>query len=127
MIFSGILAAILLTSVDDEVLYLKIGDEQQQFALKMAARISNAIALGYTLAGFAAWVSDQELVSIRRRTKAGLAKAKAAGKKLGAPRRLSEEQEAAVIEMVASGVSQRRVARSFGVSPATVRRAVKRE
>jgi hypothetical protein len=40
------LAAILLTSVDDEVLYLKIGDEQQQFALKMAARISNAIALG---------------------------------------------------------------------------------
>ena len=45
VIFSGILAAILLTSVDDEVLYLKIGDEQQQFALKMAARISNAIAL----------------------------------------------------------------------------------
>ena len=83
--------------------------------------------LGYTLAGFAAWVSDQELVSIRRRTKAGLEKAKAEGRKLGAPRRLSGEQEAAAIEMVASGVSQRRVARSFGVSPATVRRAVKRE
>ena len=83
--------------------------------------------MGYTLAGFAAWVSDQELVSIRRRTKAGLEKAKADGKKLGAPRRLSEEQEAAAIEMVASGVSQSRVARSFGVSPATVRRAVKRE
>ena len=63
--------------------------------------------LGYTLAGFAAWVSDQELVSIRRCTKAGLDKAKADGKKLGAPRRLSEEQEAAAIEMVASGVSQR--------------------
>ena len=81
--------------------------------------------------GFAAWVSEhQELVwAIRRRTrtKAGLEKAKADGKKLGAPRRLSEEQEAAVIEMVGSGVSQRRVARSFGVSPATVRRAVKRE
>ena len=83
--------------------------------------------MGYTLAGFAAWVSDQELVSIRRRTKAGLEKAKADGKKLGAPRRLSEEQEAAVIEMVASGVSQRSVARSFGVLTATVRRAVKRE
>ena len=83
--------------------------------------------MGYTLADFAAWVSDQELVSIRRRTKAGLEKAKADGRKLGAPRRLSEEQEAAVIEMVAKGVSQRRVARSFGVSPATVRRAVKRE
>ena len=57
--------------------------------------------LGYTLAGFAAWVSDQELVSIRRRTQAGLEKARADGKKLGAPRRLSDEQEAAVIELVA--------------------------
>ena len=83
----------------------------------------------YTLAGFAARVSDQELVSIRRRTKAGLEKAKADGRKLGAPRRLSEEQEAAVIEMVASGVSQRRVARSFGVSKASenVRLTVQRE
>ena len=83
--------------------------------------------LGYTLAGFAAWVSDQELVSIRRRTKEGLEKAKADGKKLGALRRLSADQEAAVIEMVTSGVSQRRVAKSFRVSPATIRRAVKRE
>ena len=66
-------------------------------------------------------------MSIRRRTKAGLEKAKADGKRLGAPRRLSEEQEAAVIEMVADGISQRLVARSFGVSSATVRRAVKRE
>ena len=83
--------------------------------------------MGYTLAGFATWVSDQELVSIRRRTKAGLEKAKADGKKLGAPRRLSDEQEAAVIEMVTSGVSQRCIAGSFGVSPATIRRAVKHE
>ena len=42
--------------------------------------------LGYTLAGFAAWVSDQELVFIRRRTKAGLEKAEADYRKLGAPR-----------------------------------------
>ena len=83
--------------------------------------------LGYTLAGFAAWVSDQEVVSIRRRTRAGLEKGEADGRKLGAPRRLSEEQEAVAIEMVGSGVSQRRGARSFGVSLATVRRAVKRE
>ncbi len=61
--------------------------------------------LGYTLAGFAAWVSDQELGSILHRTKAGLEKAKADCRKLGAPRRLSEEQEAAAIEMVASGAS----------------------
>ena len=65
----------------------------------------SASFLGYTLAGFAAWVSDQELVSIRRRTKAGLEKARADGRKLGASRRLSGEQEAAVIEMVASGAA----------------------
>ena len=83
--------------------------------------------MGYTLAGFAPWVSDQKLVSIRRRTKAGLEKAEADDRKLGAPRRSSEELEAAVIAMVASGVSQRRVARFFGVLPSTVRRAIKRE
>ena len=105
-----------------------LADNEQSWAQYLDADPESPESfLGYTLAGFAAWVSDQELVSIRRRTRAGLAKAKADGRKLGAPRRLSEEQEAAAIEMVASGVSQRRVARSFGVSPATVRRAVKRE
>ena len=105
-----------------------LADNEQSWAQYLDADPESPESfLGYTLAGFAAWVSDQELVSIRRRTKAGLERAKADGRKLGAPRRLSEEQEAAVIEMVASGVSQRRVARSFGVSPATVRRAVKRE
>ena len=105
-----------------------LADNEQSWAQYLDADPDSPESfLGYTLAGFAAWVSDQELVSIRRRTKAGLEKAKADGKKLGAPRRLSGEQEAAVIQMVASGVSQRRVARSFGVSPATVRRAVKRE
>ena len=38
---------------------------------------SSASFLGYTLAGFTAWVSDQELVFICRRTKAGLEKAEA--------------------------------------------------
>ena len=105
-----------------------LADNEQSWAQYLDADPDSPESfLGYTLAGFAAWVSDQELVSIRRRTKAGLEKAKADGRKLGAPRRLSGEQEAAVIEMVGSGVSQRRVARSFGVLPATVRRAVKRE
>ncbi len=103
------------------------GNEQSRAQYLDADSDSPESFLGYTLAGFAAWVSDQELVSTRRRTKAGLEKAKADSKKMGAPRRLSGEREAAVIEMVASGVSRRRVARSFGVSAATVRRAVRRE
>ena len=83
-----------------------LADNEQSWAQYLDADPESPESfLGYTLAGFAAWVSDHELVSMRRRTKAGLEKAKADGKTLGAPRRLSGEQEAAVIEMVASGVS----------------------
>ena len=97
-----------------------LADNEQSWAQYLEADPDSPESfMGYTLAGFAAWVSDRELVSIRRRTKAGLEKARADGRKLGAPRRLPQEQEAAAIEMVASGVrQQRRVARSFGVSPA---------
>ena len=47
--------------------------DNEQFCAQYldAAPDSPESFLGYTLAGFAAWVSDQELVSIRRRTKAG--------------------------------------------------------
>ena len=77
-----------------EVRIRSLADNEQSWAQYLDADPDSPESfLGYTLAGFAAWVSDQELVSIRRRTKAGLEKAKADGKKLGAPRRLSEEQE----------------------------------
>ena len=83
-----------------------LADNEQSWAQHLeAAPDSPESFLGYTLAGFAAWVSDQELVSIRCRTKAGLEKAKVDGKKPSVPRRLSEEQEAAAIEIVASGAS----------------------
>ena len=65
-----------------------LADNEQSWAQYLDADPESPESfLGYTLAGFAAWVSDQELVSIRRRTRAGLEKAKAAGKKLGARRR----------------------------------------
>ena len=63
-----------------------LADNEQSWAQYLDADPDSPESfLGYTLAGFAAWVSDQELVSIRRRTKAGLEKAKADGKKLGLP------------------------------------------
>ena len=61
-------------------------DNEQSWAQYLdAAPDSPELFLGYTLVGFAAWVSDQELMSIRRCTKAGLEKARADGKKLGLP------------------------------------------
>ena len=65
-----------------------LADNEQSWAQYLDADPDSPESfLGYTLAGFAAWVSDQEPVSIRRCTKAGLEQAKADGKKLGAPRR----------------------------------------
>ena len=83
--------------------------------------------LGYTLAGFAPWVSDPGTGVHPTPRQGGFGEGEGGRQETGAPRRLFEEQEAAVTDMVASGVSQRRVASSFGISPATVRRAVRRE
>ncbi len=54
-----------------------LADNERYWAQYMdAAPDSPESFLGYTLAGFAAWVPDQELVSIRRRARADLEKAK---------------------------------------------------
>ena len=58
-----------------------LADNEQFWAQYLdAAPESPESFLGYTLAGFAAWMSDQELVFIRRRTKTGLEEAKADGR-----------------------------------------------
>ena len=87
---------LVVVSIDDlqrrGVRIRSMADNEQSWAQYLDADLDSPESfLGYTLAGFAAWVSDQELVSIRRCTKSGLEKAKADGRKLGAPRRLSEE------------------------------------
>ena len=101
-----------------------LADDEQPWAQYLDADPESPESfLGYTLAGFAAWVSDQELVSMRRRAKAGLEKGEGG------------RQETGSSPSVVRGAggrghrdgSRRRGARSFGVSPATVRRAVKRE
>ena len=106
-----------------------LADNEQSWAQYLDADPDSPESfLGYTLAGFAAWVSDQELVSIRRRTKAWFAEGEGGRQETGrSPPVVRGAGGRGHRDGVASGVSQRRVARSFGVSPATVRRAVKRE
>ena len=53
---------------------------------------------GQVLTMFAAWVADQELASIKRRTKDGLERARQQGKTLGPPRKFNEGQLEAVPE-----------------------------
>ena len=76
---------------------------------------------------FAAWVADQELKSIKRRTREGLKRARRQGKTLGPPRKLKPGQLEAVRRMREGDASYRRIADAFECSPRTVLRTLRRE
>ena len=70
------------------------------------------------------WVAQQEAQAISRRTRAGLHRARAEGKRLGRPPRCSPEQVAAMRTLRAQGQSQRSIARQFNVPLTVTRRAL---
>ena len=76
---------------------------------------------------FAAWVADQELQSVKRRTREGLERARQQGKALGPPRKINPNQAEAMRRMRNEGASLRRIAEVFECSPSTVLRVLKRE
>ena len=82
---------------------------------------------GQVLVMFAAWVADQELQSIKRRTREGLERARQQGKTLGPPRKLTDGQVEAMRRMRDGGASLRRIAGDFECSPSTVLRVLRRE
>ena len=82
---------------------------------------------GQVLVMFAAWVADQELASIKRRTRKGLERARQQGKTLGPPRKIGPGQMAAMRRMREEGISLRRIAADFECSASTVLRVLYRE
>ena len=82
---------------------------------------------GQVLIMFAAWVADQELESVKRRTRDGLERARRQGKTLGPPRKVGPGQVEAMRRMREGGASLRRIAGDFECSPSTVLRALRRE
>ena len=82
---------------------------------------------GQVLVMFAAWVADQELASIKRRTREGMERARQQGKTLGPPRKLRPGQVEAIRRMRDAGASLRRIAADFECSPNTVRSTLLRE
>ena len=82
---------------------------------------------GQVLVLFAAWVADQELESMRRRTREGLERARQQGKTLGPPRKFNPHQVEAMRRMRDGGASLRRVAVAFECSASTVKRTLLRE
>ena len=88
---------------------------------------SSEAFFGQVLVMFAAWVADQELESIKRRTREGLERARQQGKTLGPPRKIGPGQMAAIRRMREGGASLRRIAGDFECSPSTVLRTLRRE
>ena len=82
---------------------------------------------GQILTMFAAWVADQELESIKRRTRDGLERARQQGKVLGPPRKVGPGQLAAMRRMRDGGASLRRIAADFECSASTVLRTLRQE
>lgn len=69
-----------------------------------------------------ATLAKQERVKRAERTKAGLARVKAAGKRLGRPVMLNGEHHAAVARLRSEGLSLRAIGRELGISDGSVRR-----
>ena len=76
---------------------------------------------GELMLAVAAWIAQQERIRLIERTKAGLQRAKAAGKQIGRPRRVFQRSQ--VLELRAAGQSWRQIAAVLGVGLGTVRRA----
>ena len=94
--------------------------------LEADPRTSEAF-FGQILTMLAAWVADQELASIKRRTREGLERARQQGKTLGPPRKFTDGQVEAIRRMREGGVSLRRIAADFECSASTVLRVLQRE
>jgi DNA invertase Pin-like site-specific DNA recombinase len=69
-----------------------------------------------------ATLAKQERVKRSERTKAGLARVRAAGKALGRPTRLNGQHTAEVARLRAQGLSLRAIGRNLGISEGSVRR-----
>ena len=80
--------------------------------------------IGDVLATVFTWAAQQELESIRRRTKAGMDRARAKGKHIGRPKVLDQASIAAAHRLHRDGVSKSEIADALKVSRTTVRRAL---
>ena len=77
---------------------------------------------GRALAGMLAVFAEFERDILRERVRAGMAKARAAGKHLGRPPKVKAEHQPEVRRLFEAGVSKRQIALKLGISRSSVRR-----
>jgi len=115
---------------DDETLVVtkldRLGRDAQDVGSTikaLAARRIQVIVL--QLGKLLAAVAEMERDLLVERTQSGLARAKAEGKTLGRPARTTDEQRSAMARQHQAGASISALARTFGISRASVMRIVK--
>lgn len=86
--------------------------------------IDTSTALGRMFYQLAGAFAEYERTLISERTRAGLDAARAAGRRIGRPPALTEEQKTSARQLCAQGNSIAATARVLGVSRATIRRAI---
>jgi DNA invertase Pin-like site-specific DNA recombinase len=68
--------------------------------------------------GILTWVAEREREMLVQRTKDGMERARVAGKGIGRPQKVLDKNR--LISMLAENQSKSKIARSFGVSKATL-------
>ena len=87
-------------------------------------RIDTSTALGRMFYQLAGAFAEYERTLISERTRAGLDAARAAGRQIGRPPALTEEQKVSARQLHTQGCGIAAIARVLGVSRATIRRAI---
>lgn len=90
----------------------------------LTEKIDTATPLGRMFYQIAAAFAEYERALIRERTCAGIDAARAAGRRIGRPPALTDEQRALARRLRAQGEGVATIARILAVSPSTVRRTV---
>lgn len=103
----------------------KLTQNGVQFESYSEAHFRTTGPAGELMLAIAAWIAKQERLRISERTKAGIERAKRAGKHCGRPWRVVDRKK--VAEMRKDGLSLRGIGKKLGVSYMTVARALKEE
>lgn len=102
--------------------------EQRGIALRsLRDAIDTSTSTGRFFLTVTSAIAQLEADLIRERTTAGLAAAAASGKQLGRPTIVTEDQARLILQLVAAGMTHRKVAASLRLSRAAVGRVVRGE
>lgn len=107
-------------AIDVQQVVRLLGDRQIKVIVKSLGGTDLSSPAGKLMLAMLAAVAEMERDLLVERTQAGLARAKAEGRKLGRPSKINDEQRESVLDALERGETVSQVARHFNVSRATI-------